>query len=322
MNRQYTATLAAASLAAVLAVGPAMAADPPVDAEGRPLINKLGTVAIDRVEHSPVVFQGQLYLFHGRGDFHFVNLNTGEKSPQMAPGYAFGNAFVDGDTMIVSCSKVGPAVYLFTSRNLKDWSSRKAFDLPEGFKVYNTSICRDDQGYMMMFEIGEPPEFAGARFTAMFARSKDLKHWNVLPPECNYAKDRYTAPHALRYLDGWYYDFYLELNRPDYDPYGFEMCVVRSKDLIGWEPSPLNPVLRPSEDDRKIANPELSEAARQRIATAKNINNSDIDFCEYQGHVEIFYSWGNQRGVEHLARAVYAGTLEQFLRGWYTEEKN
>ncbi len=33
-----------------------------------------------------------------------------------------------------------------------------------------------------------------------------------LPPECNYAKDRYSAPHCLRWLDGWFYNFYLEGN--------------------------------------------------------------------------------------------------------------
>ena len=34
---------------------------PPVDADGRPLIKKLGTVDVDKVENSPVVFRGKLY---------------------------------------------------------------------------------------------------------------------------------------------------------------------------------------------------------------------------------------------------------------------
>ena len=50
-----------------------------------------------------------------------------------------------------------------------------------------------------------------------------------------------------------------------------------------------------------------------------NINNSDMDFCEYEGRVIINYSWGNQRGVEHLAEATYDGTVSQFLLGWYAE---
>ena len=38
-----------------------------------------------------------------------------------------------------------------------------------------------------------------------------------------------------------------------------------------------------------------------------------------QGRVIINYSWGNQHGIEHLAEAVFEGTLQQFLKGWYPE---
>ena len=193
--------------------------------------------------------------------------------------------------------------------------------MPEGYGIYNTSICKADDKYVMMFEIGEPKEEAGVRFTARFATSKDLLHWAPLPSECNYSKDRYTAPHCLRYLDGYYYDFYLELIREGYEPHGFEQHVVRSKDLIHWEQSPLNPVLRPTPDDRKIASDRLSDPQRKRIVSATNINNSDIDFCEFQRRVIINYSWGNQRGVEHLAEAVYESSVEQFLRGWFPDAR-
>ena len=30
-------------------------------------------------------------------------------------------------------------------------------------------------------------------------------------------------------------------------------------------------------------------------------------------------TWGNQTGVEHLAEAVYEGSLVDFLRGWFPE---
>jgi hypothetical protein len=59
------------------------------------------------------------------------------------------------------------------------------------------------------------------------------------------------------------------------------------------------------------------EKLGQRLAAAVNLNNSDIDFCEYKGQLFITYSWGNQQGIEHLAEAVYRGTLAQFLEGWY-----
>jgi alpha-L-fucosidase len=162
-----------------------------------------------------------------------------------------------------------------------------------------------------MFEIDRPAEEAGVPFTARFAKSPDLHTWTITPPECNYAKDRYTAPHCLRWLDGWFYDFYLEAHD------GYETRVARSRDLVKWESSPLNPVMRNSPEDRIIANPKLTESQRSRVANALNRNNSDIDFCEWHGRLIINYSWGNQEGVEHLAEAAYDGSLAQFLQSWF-----
>ena len=96
---------------------------------------------------------------------------------------------------------------------------------------------------------------------------------------------------------------------------------MRSKDLVNWQPSSLNPVLRFSEEDKKIANTKFTTQQRERIALAENINNSDIDFCEYEGRTIINYSWGNQLGIEFLAEATYDGPVSQFLRGWFPHER-
>jgi hypothetical protein len=268
------------------------------------------------VENAPIVFRGKLYRcewYRNKGCFHFVEHDTGETTPEFAQGWCFANAFVAGESVYVTGTRHGPKVQMFVSNDLERWDTYTALNLP-GHTIFNTSICRAGDRYVMMYEIGAPREEAGAAFTARFATSPDLRHWTVTPPECNYAKDRYTAPHCLRYLDGYFYDFFLAALRGSY-----EMHVVRSKDLIHWELSPLNPVLRASDEDRQIANPRLTEAQRRRIATARNINNSDLDFCEYQDRLIINYSWGNQQGVEHLAEAVYEGTQEQFLRGWFPQ---
>ena len=79
-------------------------------------------------------------------------------------------------------------------------------------------------------------------------------------------------------------------------------------------------MLKASDDDRVIRNQNLTPEQRHRIATAVNKNNSDIDFCDFQGRLVIFYSWGNQEGIEHLAEAVYEGTTAQFLKGWFPAE--
>ena len=146
-------------------------------------------------------------------------------------------------------------------------------------------------------------------------KKRYLKKWEILSRDHNYAMDRYIAPHCLRYLDGYYYDFYLEAFE------GYEARVVRSKDLIHWESSPLNPVLKASASDKLIANKNLSDSLLQKIAIAENLNNSDIDFCEYKGKLIINYSWGNQMGKEFLGEAFYNGTQEQFLKGWFPVKK-
>jgi hypothetical protein len=95
------------------------------------------------------------------------------------------------------------------------------------------------------------------------------------------------------------------------------MRVVWTRDLIHWDPRPLNPVRRVSDDDRRIANPKLPWELCRRIATATNLNNSDIDFCEEGGQLLMNYSWGNQQGAEFLAEATFSRTEKQFLRGWF-----
>jgi pimeloyl-ACP methyl ester carboxylesterase len=297
----------------------------PLDASKKPLIRKQGTIDLDLVETTPVVFSNRLYRFEWVREsywnnqrktnyFRLIDHETGETLPPFADGHEFGSAFVNGGTMYVTGTKGRGAVNVFASRDLKTWESWPA--IPEGrYGIFNTSLCRAGDEFVLMFEIDRPAEEAGIPFTARFTKSRDLKTWTLTSPECNYSKDRYTAPHCLRWLDGWFYDFYLEAHD------GYEMRVVRSRDLVHWEPSPLNPVLRASPEDKRIANPKLNGDQRARIANAVDLNNSDIDFCEWQGRLVINYSWGNQLGVEHLAEAVYDGTEPEFLRAWWPKLK-
>jgi pimeloyl-ACP methyl ester carboxylesterase len=293
----------------------------PLDVGNRPLIRKLGTIDLDLVETTPLVFKGRLYRFEWVREgywnnqrktnyFRLVDHETGAPTEAFADGHEFGSAFVQGDTMYVTGTEGRNRITMFTSTDLKTWQKQSVLNDPR-YGIFNTSICRAADEYVLMFEIDRPKEEAGQAFTARFLKSNDLRNWRLTPPECNYARDRYTAPHCLRWLDGWFYDFYLEAHQ------GYEMRVVRSKDLVHWEASPLNPVLRASPEDKIIANPKVSPAQRKRIAEAVNLNNSDIDFCDWQGRLAITYSWGNQQGVEHLAEAIYDGTEAQFLRGWF-----
>jgi len=293
----------------------------------RPLIRKLGTIDCDLVEATPVVLHGKLYRFEyvrqgyrpnttGDSYFRFIDVATGEPTPAFAAGYHLGSAFVDGDTMYTyGVPGWGQQrIQVFWSKDLEHWQDRPALELP-GWEIFNTSVCKGPKGYVMAFEIGAPPEETGVAFTIRFALSDNALDWTLTPPECVFSKDRYTACPAIRFLDGFYYMIYLEaLPGPEYESY-----IVRSKDLIHWESSPLNPVLRHSSQDKRIANDRLTPAQRESITPARNINNSDVDLCEFEGKVVITYSWGNQQGIEFLAEAEYKGTLERFLKGFFPE---
>jgi len=293
----------------------------------KPLIVKMGTIDCDLVETTPVVFRDRLYRFEyvrakykpnrtGASYFRFVDVDSGQATPAFAADYHLGSAHVQDNTVYVYGVNIwgGSEMRAFWSDDLKTWESRTALNLP-GWEIFNNSVCKGEGRYVMAFEIGAPPEETGARFTMRFAESSDLLHWQLTPSERVFSKDRYTACPALRFLDGQYYMIYLEAKPgPTYESH-----IVRSQDLVHWESSPLNPVLHYSEEDKLIANPKLSTSQRARIAGAVNINNSDVDLCEFNGKTILYYSWGNQKGIEFLAYALYDGTLESFLRGYFPE---
>lgn len=294
---------------------------------GKPVIQKLGTIDCDMVEVTPVVFKDNLYRFEyirdnyklnktGQSYFRFIDGKSQQPTPAFAAGFHLGCAYAQGDTMYVYGvpSWGGGVIQVFWSKDLIRWKSKEALNLP-GWKIFNTSVCRGPSGYAMAFEIDAPPEEAGKGFTMRFAASDDLLSWKLTSSECVYTKERYSACPALRFFEPYYYMVYLEA----YDGPAYLPHIVRSRDLIRWDSSPFNPILKFSDDDKKIANPNLTEEQRKAIAEAVNINNSDVDFCEFQGKVVINYSWGNQKGTEFMAKAVYEGTLKDFLQDYFPQ---
>jgi hypothetical protein len=292
----------------------------------RPTIKKHGTIDLLMVETTPVVFEDRLYRFEyvrdsypanktGASYFRFIDVATGKATAAFARGRHLGCcAFVEGDMVYAFGVDRwgGSKISVFRSKDMKKWESRLALHRP-GWGLYNTSVCKAEGRYVMAVEVGKPKEVVGVPFTIFFAESKDLLTWKLLPLECVYSKEKYTACPALRYTGGYFYMIYLAA-RPG--P-AYETQIVRSKDLKRWESSRLNPVLAFSDEDKAVANRKLTAQQRRAIAQAKNLNNSDVDLCEYKGKTVIYYSWGNQQGKEFLAEAVYEGTLADFLRRYF-----
>lgn len=288
-------------------------------------ITKNGTIDFDIVETTPVVFKDELYRFeyirrnHPENKtpssfFRFRHVQSGQLTDGFGVDFDLGSAFIWQDSVYVSAVNGwgSEKMVLFASADLQQWRSRPILTLP-GHTLYNTSICRADDQFVLMYEIGDPREEAGYRFTARFATSHDLVTWLRTDPNRVYARDRYTAPHALRYHGGKYYLFYLEYVGSQH----YETRVVRSADLMNWENARRGPVLKPSAADQVPALPGFQPEQLIRIREALNINNSDLDFCWYDGKMVLYYSWGDQAGTEFLAEGTFLGSEEEFLRIWF-----
>jgi hypothetical protein len=284
----------------------------------RPAITKKGTIDQDLCETTPFVFQGRVYRlewFRKGSILRVVEHKTGRELSRFGEKHRFACAYVEGDTVYVVGTKetaewCGNVLTMFTSRDLTHWDERPAFTLDGGSNICNTSVCRVGDRYVMSIEMTKP-----SGFPARFIESKDLLTWTLMPPECKHSLGRYNAAHCLRWHNGWFYLFYLEAGKPN----GYEQYITRSRDLITWHTSPLNPVLAASPQDKQIANPRLTPKQRNHIAKAADVNNSDIDFCEFNGRLIINYSWGNQGGTEFIAEAEFDGTTAQFLEGWFPD---
>jgi len=300
-------------------------------------ISRKGTIDLYIVEANPVCFKGRLYIFEyircrkdasGRivkthrdnrtGDscFRLLEPETGWTSPSFGRGLHMGNAFVWNDRMYVTAVEDWgkSRFYQLESDDLIHWTEPRVILEDPRWAGYNTSVCRDDQGFLMTFELGKPADLVGVPFTMFFARSTDLKNWTVIP-DAVFGKEIYTGGPMLRYFAPWYYFFYLD---GSYER-GFREFAARSRDLKHWEWSPQNPVMAPGDEDRQL-NGRFSEAEKELIRNAVNINNSDLDMCEWQGKLYLVYSWGDQRGTEFLATAEAPGTEKEFCLSFFENQ--
>ena len=299
---------------------------------GKPIrLRKNGTYDLFIVESNPIVFKGRLllmeyirhfspemrYRFNDTGDSYFRFRDMADMktfSPPFGKGLHMGNAFVDGDRVVVTAVENwgAPRFYQMESEDLVHWSKPRVILEDPSWTGYNTTLCRADGRYVLSFELGGPEELVGHRFTMFFAESKDLRDWKLVEGACM-GRERYTGAPMLRWHGGVFYFFHLD---GSYE-HGFQTRVVRSRDLREWEMSP-HVVLGYDDGDRLI-HPlaSFTDAERQYIAMAKDINASDLDMCEHGGRLVCFYSWGDQRGHEFSALAEAECSERAFCESFF-----
>lgn len=264
------------------------------------------------MENTPLIYKGRpLLLMNHRDDtkvntegyvdamyLYAIDLYTGERTPNFGTGYSFINGIVDGDRLhVYACRGTNfdwfQSIDHFWTDDLKTWHSEPAIAKRGTENLFNSSVCRDDQGYLMAYETNQP-----VQFSFRFARSRDLSKWEDIPGLVFTGENReYSACPVIRYFAPYYYVIYL--HAPVEGRNGWHSCIARSKDLGTWEISPLNPVLEAGEGEGH--------------------NNSDVDLFEHEGRTYLYYAIGDQATWASLRMAMHPGPMKEFFEAWFPE---
>jgi hypothetical protein len=270
------------------------------------------------MESTPFIFQGRQWMlgcYRPSTDCGFApetnylaiyDLKDGKELTRFGDRHSLACAIVEGDTVHVFAPDSKGAkdnaitnenwfqdIQHFTTTDLKTWKRELAIPRVGGEHLLNSSICRDDQGFIMAYETDKP-----VAFCFKFARSKDLYHWNKVPDLVfTGEKKEYSACPVIRYFKPYYYVIYLHAAVPGHN--GWVSFLARSKDLAAWQLSPKNPILEAGEGEGK--------------------NNSDVDLIELDGKTYVYYATGDQQTWSNLKKAVYPGSMQEFFESYFPE---
>jgi hypothetical protein len=268
-------------------------------------------------ETSPILFQGrqllvQCTLWGGpqpNPDVLEIMIRdpaTGEEITRFGKRYGLASAFVDRETVHVYAADCKPTtgridkdtwfqnIYHFSSTDLKTWQRELAIPRSGDEHLLNSSVCRDEQGYLMAYETDQPVQFC-----FKFARSKNLMNWEKIEglAFAGVGGTEYSACPVIRYFKPYYYVIYLHAAIPGHN--GWVPFMARSKDLKTWQLSPKNPILEAGE--------------------AEGINNSDVDLIEIDGKTYVYYSTGDQATWTNVKRAIYSGPMQELFESCFPD---
>lgn len=258
------------------------------------------------MENTPVWFDSSLLLVSNyrpggadaKGDdayLYIEDLQTGNEAARFGKGHSFVSAF-SGDSVLhvfaLEFKNFGrvmnsTTINHFSSSDLKNWQQDIAIAPERGEHLFNSSVCKDDKGYIMAYESDKPVQFC-----YKFARSADLLHWKKIEGLAfTGQKKEYAACPVIRYFAPWYYVIYLHAPVPGHN--GWISYMARSKDLKTWDLSPFNPVLEAGKGEGK--------------------NNSDVDLIEVDGKTYLFYATGDQETWGTVRIALFDGDMKMFF---------
>jgi len=267
------------------------------------------------VESAPFVWNNELkYIIFQRDeenkkyDLAIYDFKTKEKISGYGEGLGLGSVLVQNDRLYIFATKNWMAksdssnrseVVMITTDDLKNFSEPATiYTAADRQILFNSSVTYnpDQKKYIMALETDEPGFVA---FSIRFLESDDLSHWNLFPDRV-FGRYAYAACPTIRYIDGYYYLWYLKAvqfdpNQPTKNSYVEQLS--KSGDLIDWQTSPQY-VLAP---DQK----------------GEGIDTSDIDFIEYKNKMYILYAIGDQVTWAKIKYAVFDGGLDTWVKQFY-----
>jgi len=303
---------------------PAARAENPVSPPNPKLV-KLPFSFREGMENTPVLFNGRPLLvdnhrpggFKAKGEdayLFIIDLTTGQEVARFGKGHSFVSAFVNGAELNVFATEFTDfghtintkCINRFSTTDLKTWKQELVLAREGQEQFFNTSVCRDEQGYVMAYESDVP-----VKWCFRFARSKDLSHWERLAG-LDFADVEGKAASAnptIRYFSPYYYVIYgvwcfqekpWKCYRYALPETKYVTVIARSKDLVVWDISPTRgPMLDPS--------------------AGEGVNNTDADLFEMDGNTYIYYATGDQATWGTIRVAMYAGPMKQLLQSYFPE---
>ena len=257
-------------------------------------INKIGVIS-ETGETTPILFNGSVYLIHDIGkNFEILDENGGLVHTQNA-NVEYVSGFVNNGTAYVFGSewRAHDKILLYYSTDLINWSGPITVYSGDGLKLFNTSVIKRYNDFLMAIEFLED-DF----FKTKFLKSDDLVRWTkdgaVMFPQY------YTAAPTIRYIAPYHYVFYTSESDPAIH-HSYNLNVARSLDLISWQDSNIQ-VIAASQEPQN--------------------NASDLDFVEFNGKLQIYYL-NNSQAMQKplpgagLIKSEYNGTLKQFAEEFF-----
>lgn len=251
------------------------------------------------MEATPIIWENELrYVVFDRHNNRVEIINDHETivayQGQLNEDIGLGSAIMVGSKLYIFITKNWTntththGIFQITSEDLVTFSSPLLVIPASSEGVYfNTSVTRrPGNKFVMAIEQCRPNKVC---FNVKFMTSKltsDLTVWE--PVGGIFKENEYTACPTIRYIDGYYYVFYLRLVGH------FATYVSRSQDLINWEHS------------EQVVLSSLG-------AEGEGSNNSDMDLIELDGQVVINYAIGDQLTWAGVKEAIYDGPMDEFV---------